>query len=179
MPRVKIVWTSSWEIGEGSGTHKEEAKENLGSDNGKAHSSGAVLYHVGVSKVDPPGAESGTLMMVWVVDLTDTVSEVVSPGEGTPLAFSLSEEVFQQHHLLGYNHFSPLSKMGLDINESVTPKLIWDVSLASGKGGEDYNLMDVTPLALWDPNGATKDCETDGSFLEDELEPSEIGRAHV
>ena len=63
--------------------------------------------------------------------------------------------------------------MGLDINESVTPKLIWDVSLASGKGGEDYNLMDVTPLALWDPNGATKDCETDGSFLEDELEPSE------
>ena len=25
--------------------------------------------------------------------------------------------------------------MGLDINESVTPKLIWDVSLASGKGG--------------------------------------------
>ena len=116
-------------------------------------------------------------MMVWVVDLTDTVSEAVSPGEGTPLAFSLSEDVFRQHHLLGYNHFSPLSKMGLDINESVTPKLIWDVSLASGKGGEDYNLMDVTPLALWDPNGglnlATKDCETDGSFLEDELEPSE------
>nr|POE45439.1 hypothetical protein CFP56_20111 [Quercus suber] len=83
---------------------------------------------------------------VRVGDLTDTVSEVVPPGEGTPLAFSLSEEVFRQHHLLGYNHFSPLSKMGLDINESVTPKLImiWDVSLASGKG----NLMDVTPLAL-------------------------------
>ena len=36
--------------------------------------------------------------------------------------------------MLGYNHFSPLSKMGLDINESVTPKLIWDVSLALGKG---------------------------------------------
>ena len=45
------------------------------------------------------------------------------------------------------------------------------------KVGRTINLMDVTPLALWDPNGglnlATKDCKTYGSFLEDELEPSE------
>ena len=58
------IRTSSWEIGEGSGTRKEEAKENLGFDNGKAHSFGAVLcpdnHHVGVSKVDPSGAESST-----------------------------------------------------------------------------------------------------------------------
>ena len=37
--------------------------------------------------------------------------------------------------------------------------------------------MDVAPLALWDPNGglnlATKDCETNGFFSKDELEPSE------
>ena len=36
--------------------------------------------------------------------------------------------------------------------------------------------MDVAPLALWDPNGglnlATKDCEIDGFFSKDELEPS-------
>lgn len=59
--------------------------------------------------------------------------------------------------------------MGLDINVSDIPRLIWDVSLASGKGEEDYNLMDVTPLALWDRNGglnlATKDCEIEGIFF--------------
>ena len=37
--------------------------------------------------------------------------------------------------------------------------------------------MDVAPLALWNPNGglnlATKDCEIDGFFSKDELEPSE------
>lgn len=188
------IRTNLWETGEGSGTHKEEAEESLSSDNGKADSSGAFFcpknHHVEVSKVDPPSAESGTHAddvvlppkpddgmghssdaVERVGDLTDNVSEDVPPGEGTPSAFSLFEDskVFWQHFLLGYNHPSPLFKMGLDINVSDIPRLIWDFSLASGKGEEDYNLMDVTPLALWDPNGglnlATKDCEIEGIFF--------------
>ena len=69
-----------------------------------------------------------TLIMVWVtlpMLLYESVTLLILSrrlSRSTRGRYSF-EELFQQHHLLGYNHFSPLSEMGLDINESVTPKL--------------------------------------------------------
>ena len=174
------IRTSSWETGEGSGTHNDEAEVILISDGSKAHFSTADVrpdnQTVWVSEVNSPGAGSNTHdhdddvvlppnpgdgmghfsdAFKWFVDLTGSVSGVVPPGEGTPSAFSLSEvsNMFRRHHLLGFNRCSPLFEMGLDMYESVTPRLIWDVSFASGKGEDAYNFLDVAPLAPWDPDG--------------------------
>lgn len=58
------IRTSSWETGEGSGTHNDEVEVILIFDSSKAHFSSADVrpdnQTVGVSEVDPPGAGSGT-----------------------------------------------------------------------------------------------------------------------
>lgn len=58
------IRTSSWETGEGSGTHNDEAEVILISDGSKAHFSSADVrpdnQTVGVAEADPPAAGSGT-----------------------------------------------------------------------------------------------------------------------
>jgi len=57
------------------------------------------------------------------------------------------------------------------------------MTLSSDKGGEAFNFVDIAPLALWDPNGVldlvTLEDESDGSSMEEELEPSEWVRRMI
>ena len=57
------------------------------------------------------------------------------------------------------------------------------MTLSSDKGGEAFNSVDIAPLALWDPNCVldlvTLEDESDGSSMEEELEPLEWVRRMI
>ena len=85
----------------------------------------------------------------------------------------------QRQFLVGSDLSFPVIEVGCGLTDSEIPRLVWDDSLSSDKGEEAFTSVDITPLALWDPNGVrdlvTLEDDSNGSSMEEELEPSEWG----
>ncbi|KAK9983113.1 hypothetical protein SO802_032638 [Lithocarpus litseifolius] len=75
----------------------------------------------------------------------------------------------------------PVTEVGCGLTESKISRLVCEDSLSSDKGEVDS--VDITPLALWDPNYVsdlvTLEDDSDGSSMEEELEPSEWVRMMI
>ena len=75
----------------------------------------------------------------------------------------------------------PVTKVVCGLSESKISRLVWEDSLSSDKGEADS--VDITPLALWDPyyvsDLVTLEDDSDGSSMEEELEPSEWVRTMI
>ena len=84
---------------------------------------------------------------------------------------------------MGLDLSFPIIEVGCGLIEFEIPRLVWDDSLSSDKGGEAFNSVDIAPLALWDPNCVldlvTLEDDSDGSSMEEELEPSEWVRTMI
>lgn len=52
---------------------------------------------------------------------------------------------------MGLDWSFPITEVGCGLIEFEIPRLVWDDSLSLDKGEVDS--VDITPLALWDPNG--------------------------
>lgn len=77
----------------------------------------------------------------------------------------------------GSDLYFPISEVGRGLGNSESPRLIWDATLLSGKGEEAINPEVITPLALWNPNGAfdlvSMEDGSDGVSVEEVMKPSE------
>nr|POE62451.1 hypothetical protein CFP56_26382 [Quercus suber] len=112
--------------------------------------------------------EKGAVFLV--VDPPIGVPSTIAEDSGCP-------NLVQRQFLVGSDLSFPVTEVGYGLTESEIPRLVWDDSLSSDEGEKAFNFVDITPLSLWDPNGGhdliTLEDDSDGSSMEEELEPLE------